>query len=153
MLKLANVKLDHGLAFGGGSAADGGAIFNQGMLTLSGIWLTSNTARGSNVTAVGGAGQNAAGGALWTSGGALTLTGGNWLQHNNAYGGNGGRGGPGGAALGGAIYADLSKLSLAPAVSSRTAQPSVARGVPARSAATRAAARSTLPAAGRRPSP
>src|SRR6516164_886117 len=49
-LTLQNVTLQGGLAVGSGSAADGGAIFNQGTLILSGATVQNNTARGSNAT-------------------------------------------------------------------------------------------------------
>src|SRR5262249_15306955 len=57
-LTLADVTLQNGLAFGSGSAADGGAIYNQGNLVLNGVTVQANTARGSDGS---GSGKNANG--------------------------------------------------------------------------------------------
>jgi hypothetical protein len=125
-LTLQNVTLQDGLAQGSGSAADGGAIYNQGTLTLTGVTVQSNTAQGSNgvngvVTSKptrnqslnGQAGADAAGGGIWSSG-SVTLQGGTTLQGNQACGGNGGaagnvgstygNGGAGGGGFGGGLY-------------------------------------------------
>ncbi len=109
-LSLKNVKLLNGFAFGSGASADGGAIYNKGKLTLNGAVLRSNLAEGSNVTALGAAGQNAAGGGIWTSGGSLTLIGSTVLKREGAFGGDGN--GSGGNAFGGGIYANLTKVSV-----------------------------------------
>src|SRR5262245_11183206 len=47
-LTLENVTLQNGLAFGAGASAEGGAIFNQGTLTLTGVTVQNNTAQGDN---------------------------------------------------------------------------------------------------------
>jgi hypothetical protein len=122
-LTLENVTLQHGLAFGSGAAADGGAIYNQGTLTLSKTIVQNNTAQGSDgaVGVVKGSkpspadlsgqvGADAAGGGIWSSG-AVTLQSGTILQGNLAQGGNGGakvyvhgHGGAGGGGFGGGLY-------------------------------------------------
>ena len=107
-LTLESVTLQNGVARGAGAAADGGAIFNQGSVTLVGATLQDNAAVGSNgadglVTQAtrkttqssslnGQAGGNAAGGGIWSSG-SVTLEGGTILQQNQALGGQGGVGG------------------------------------------------------------
>jgi hypothetical protein len=78
-LALQNVTLQDGLATGSGAAADGGAIYNQGTLVLSGVTVQFNTAQGSP-------GANAAGGGIW-SGGSLTLENSSLVQGNSAVGG------------------------------------------------------------------
>ncbi|MHB1426411.1 MAG: choice-of-anchor Q domain-containing protein [Gemmataceae bacterium] len=93
-LTLQNVTLQGGLAQGAGIAAEGGAIYNSGTLTLSGVTVQSNIA--------------AEGGAIYNSG-TLTLSG-VTVQSNKAEGANGiatigGTGGTGGAASGGGVYA------------------------------------------------
>src|SRR5262245_33623397 len=47
-LTLQNLTLEHGLAFGVGAAAGGGAVYNQGTLTLTGATVQNNAAQGSN---------------------------------------------------------------------------------------------------------
>ena len=89
--------LQNGLAKGSGSAAQGGAIFNQGNLTLNNMLIQNNLAQGSDGAAGGKnhfdgyAGQAAAGGAIWSNG-TLTLGNGTILQINQAMGGQGGVG-------------------------------------------------------------
>jgi hypothetical protein len=125
-LTLENLTLQGGLAFGSSTAADGGAIYNQGTLTLSGVTVQGNTAQGSNgadgstvtvtikkkndtkvVAAQPGA--DAAGGGIWSSG-SVTLQGGSIVQNNQAIGGKGGNQGggsnpgAGGNGLGGGIW-------------------------------------------------
>jgi hypothetical protein len=130
-LTLQNVTLQNGLASGSGSAADGGAIYNQGTLTLTGATVQNNAVVGSNGAAGlitwqknqsnqinGQAGGDAAGGGIWSSG-SLTLQGGTILQANQAIGGQGGaagaylrsgsvsvpgKGGAGGGGFGGGLY-------------------------------------------------
>jgi hypothetical protein len=105
---------------------DGGAICNQGTLTLSGVTVADNPAPGFGGAPGGGgsgsgkAGQDRAGGGIRSSG-TPTLQGGTTLQGNKAVGGNGsdagrrgvadrivqwgsGEGGNGGNAFG-ALYA------------------------------------------------
>jgi hypothetical protein len=131
-LTLQNLTLQNGLAFGSGSSAKGGAIFNQGTLVLSGATVQNNEALGSNGAAGtskqvnGQPGPDAAGGALWSNG-ALTLQGGTTIENNLALGGNGGSascnqkgggtGGNGGTGYGGGLYvaagtANISKITL-----------------------------------------
>jgi uncharacterized repeat protein (TIGR01451 family) len=99
-LTLENLTLQDGLAKGTGTAAEGGAIFSSGTLTLSGVTVKSNQAVGSagaNATqpgASGGIGASAFGGGVYTSGGAVTLTN-DTFSGNKALGGNGGKGGYG----------------------------------------------------------
>ena len=66
-LTLQNVTLQDGLASGLGASAEGGAIFNQGTLILSGVTVQNNTAE---VSGFGGA--SGAGGGIWSNG-SLTL--------------------------------------------------------------------------------
>jgi hypothetical protein len=129
-LTLKNVTLQYGEAQGAGSAADGGAIYNQGGLTLIGVTVQNNNARGSNgadgvvesklkdhqTTDVlnGQPGGDAAGGGIWSSG-SVMLQGGTTLYDNQVFGGFGGaagwlsggtvgNGGAGGSAFGGGLY-------------------------------------------------
>jgi hypothetical protein len=119
-LTLENVTLQGGKASGSGAAADGGAIYNQGMLTFLGATVQGNTAQGSD-GAPGGvsknkkliipaqAGADAAGGGIWSSG-VVNLQGGSIVQDNQAIGGQGGftflpqNGGAGGGGFGGGLY-------------------------------------------------
>jgi hypothetical protein len=78
-LTLENLTLQNGLGFGGGAAADGGAVFNQGSLTLNGVTVQKNVARGNLL------GTDAAGGGIYSSG-VLTLEGGTTVQNNVAVG-------------------------------------------------------------------
>jgi hypothetical protein len=112
-LTLNNLTLQGGLATGG--VPEGGAIFNQGTLTLTGVTVQDNTAAGENGD-VGNGGGSAAGGGIY-SGGSLTLEG-CTLQNNQALGGQGGQpglvhdggskyhlpGAPGGDGLGGGLF-------------------------------------------------
>src|SRR5262249_45165462 len=118
-LTLQNMTLQGGLAFGYGTAAQGGAVHNQGWLTLDGVTVRSNAAQGGagyqivyNIAAPGG---TAAGGGVWSSG-ILTVES-CTIQNNSAMGGRGfdglhsvyGDGYPGsagGMALGGGLYID-----------------------------------------------
>jgi hypothetical protein len=122
-LTLQNLTLQNGLAFGSGSSAEGGAIFNQGTLVLSSVTAQGNVAQGSCGTTgtatkrhqsggSGGNGQDAAGGAIWSNF-ALTLENGTLVQNNLALAGDGGDaypagfnafGGDGGNAYGGGVY-------------------------------------------------
>src|SRR5262249_9489189 len=114
-LTLQNVTLQNGYAYGSGAAAEGGAIYNQGTLVLSGVGVYGNAAVGaSGGTVTQGnktppAGQDAAGGAIWSTG-SLTVENQTVIKGNSATGGAGGynyttqQGGPGGSAFGGGIY-------------------------------------------------
>jgi hypothetical protein len=108
-LTLENLTLQNGLAFGSGSAAEGGAIFNHGTLILSGVTVQSNTAQGSNGANAAGDGADASGGGVW-SGSALTLENATLVQNNQAIGGGGVGGksfaktGVGGNAFGGGVF-------------------------------------------------
>jgi hypothetical protein len=114
-LTLQNVALENGYEYGGGASAEGGAIYNQGTLVLSGVRITGNAAVGSSggtITAKNKtppSGQDAAGGAIWSNG-SLTVENQSVIQGNSATGGAGGYNyatqqyGPGGNAFGGGIY-------------------------------------------------
>jgi hypothetical protein len=86
-LKLESVTLQSGLAKGQGTAADGGAVFNQGTLILSGVIVVGNTAQGADGTSAK-PGADAAGGGIWSSG-SLTVENG-VISDNSAVGGNAG---------------------------------------------------------------
>jgi hypothetical protein len=116
-LTLNNLTLQNGSELGSGASADGGAIYSQGSLTLSGVSVQDSFAAGSSGAngtkshPSGGNGQDAAGGGIWSSG-TLTLENGTLVQNNSALGGNGGIaygtgrsvGGNGGNAFGGGVY-------------------------------------------------
>jgi hypothetical protein len=115
-LTLQTLTLQNGAVLGSGSSAEGGAIFNQGTLVLSGVNVEGNGAVGSmgangaspgrSPHANGGNGQDAAGGGIWSSG-TLTLDGGTTIIKNYAVGGTGGSGalpGQGGMGCGGGVY-------------------------------------------------
>jgi hypothetical protein len=89
-LTLENLTLQNGVAFGSGSAAEGGAIYNLGTLDLSGATVAGNSALG--LIGNGGAhstnGQDAAGGGIWSNG-TLTLELGTLVNGNSARGGDG----------------------------------------------------------------
>jgi hypothetical protein len=89
-LALQNLTLQNGYAFGSGVAAEGGAIYNQGTLTLDGVTVQANTARGDYFGSASYA-SDAAGGGIWSGGAtsSLTLTGGAIIQSNSALGGAG----------------------------------------------------------------
>jgi hypothetical protein len=119
-LTLENLTLQNGLAFGAGAAAEGGAVHNQGTLVLNGVTVQANAAQGSDGTdrgkGDGRPGQDATGGAIWSSG-SLTLASGTVVQNNWAVGGHGGptpRGWPGsgGNAGGGGVYVAAGTASL-----------------------------------------
>jgi hypothetical protein len=102
-LTLQNLTLQGGWAFGSGVSAEGGAIYNQGTLLLTGATVQNNIAQGS--PGQGTQGQSAAGGAIY-SGGSLTLQG-SAINSNQAIGGQGGtllNGCRGGDGLGGGLY-------------------------------------------------
>lgn len=80
-LTLGNLSLQGGLATGSGVSAEGGAIYNQGAVTLNGVTVQENVAQANPGT------YNAAGGGIY-SGGALTLVG-STVQNNQALGGAG----------------------------------------------------------------
>jgi hypothetical protein len=136
-LALANLTLQGGLAFGSGVSAEGGAIYNQGTLDLTGVTVQKNVAQGADgVTGV--AGGSAAGGGIYSSG-SLTLQGGTNLQNNQAVGGDGGQGyfhvgliggvkiiraGNGGDGLGGGLFLNGGSAML----SDVTVASNVARG-------------------------
>jgi uncharacterized repeat protein (TIGR01451 family) len=117
-LTLENLTLTGGVAQGTGTAAEGGAIYSAGTLTLSGVTVKSNKAfgnsggNGSNSGAAGGTGASASGGGLYVAAGNVTLT--NDILTSNSVGGGigglgrtgvtGGNGGNGGTGLGGAMY-------------------------------------------------
>jgi hypothetical protein len=103
-LSLENMSVQNGLAHGSGLAAEGGAMLNQGSLTLSGVTVQNNTAQGYTGGYTGG---NAAGGGIYSSG-SLTVQN-STIQNNQALGGAGASanffgGGGGGSAFGGGMY-------------------------------------------------
>ena len=105
-LTLENLTLQNGRAVGSGSSSEGGAIYNRGTLDLNGVTVQDNLAFGGYASP--SAGQDAAGGGVWSSG-TLTLENGTTVQHNQALGGYGGSrnkpaGYPGGNAFGGGVY-------------------------------------------------
>jgi hypothetical protein len=94
-----SLTLQH-LTLQGGLAAAGGAIYNQGTLTLSGVTVQNNTAQGSSVYL--GYGGSAFGGGIY-SGGSLTVED-STLQNNQALGGDGRGSGFGGTGAGGGVF-------------------------------------------------
>jgi hypothetical protein len=111
-LTLQGLTLTNGLASGSGVSAQGGAIYSQGALTLNGVTVQNNTARGADGASpvggngVGGTGGDGPGGAIYVGGGAVTLNN-STLSDNAAQGGRGGDGfvgGYGGGGRGGAIF-------------------------------------------------
>jgi hypothetical protein len=116
-LTLENLTLQGGLAVslarGTGAVAQGGAVYNQGRLTLESVTVQNNTAQGPDgvqAPEFGFAAGDAAGGGLYSSG-VLTIEN-STLSNNSAIGGRGGDGTPqfhlasdGGDGLGGGLYA------------------------------------------------
>jgi hypothetical protein len=110
-LTLRNMTLAGGRAIGSGVSAEGGAIYSQGTLDLTGVTLSNNLAKGADGGTNGGAGGAGYGGALYVAGGTATLSN-DTLSGNTAQGGFGGHGvngagyagGPGGSGYGGALY-------------------------------------------------
>jgi hypothetical protein len=94
-LALNNLTLQGGWSSTDSGSGLGGAILNQGALTLNGVTVQNNTAQASDFTF-----SDCAGGGIYTSG-ALTLAG-CTIQNNHALGGAGARNGP--AAYGGGLY-------------------------------------------------
>jgi hypothetical protein len=96
-LTLGSLTVQNGLAQGTGVAAEGGAMLNQGALTLKSVAVQNNAAQG----------YPAAGGGIY-SGGSLTVQN-STVRNNQALGGTGsapslGPGGSGGDAFGGGLY-------------------------------------------------
>jgi hypothetical protein len=92
-LTLENLTLQNGLAFGSGSASEGGAIYSQGTLILSAVTAQENVAQGSDGALVtqfkkSTPGNDAKGGGIWSSG-SLTAENGALIQNNQAIGGEG----------------------------------------------------------------
>jgi len=107
-LTLENLTLQNGRAVGSGSSSEGGAIYNRGTLDLNGVTVQDNLAFGGYADGNTTAGQDAAGGGVWSSG-TLTLENGTTVKNNQALGGYGGsrtkqEGYPGGNAFGGGVY-------------------------------------------------
>ena len=88
-LTLQGLTLQHGLAYGWGASAQGGAIYSQGNLTLTSVSVLNNTAQGPN-GGMGDGGGNAVGGGVFVAGGTAALT-------NSTFAGNLAQGGAGGA--------------------------------------------------------
>jgi len=114
-LTLENLTLQNGFAYyGTGGTAEGGAVLNQGTLTLSGVSVLGNIAQGlqggTTKKGFGTAGYDAAGGGIWSSG-SLTVENQSVIRSNSALGGvggystaaSGGGRGAGGKAFGGGI--------------------------------------------------
>jgi uncharacterized repeat protein (TIGR01451 family) len=126
-LTLENLTLTGGLAQGTGTAAEGGAIYSSGTLSLSGVKVQNNRAVGSagaNATALSpivGPGASAYGGGVYANGGAVTLTNDTTFSGDTALGGAGGNaagfaangtGGAGGAGSGGGLYLAAGTVTL-----------------------------------------
>jgi hypothetical protein len=133
-LTLENLTLLGGLLTGGsGVGAEGGAIFNQGTLVLSGATVQSNgimAAAGADGKSPKGGqpGSDARGGGIWSDG-TLTLENGSVIENNYVVAGNGGiasgsaLGGDGGNAFGGGVYVAGGTASIGSStVSGNTAQ-------------------------------
>ncbi len=123
-LALQSLTVQGGLAFGSGVSAEGGAIDNQGNLTLSDVTVENNIAQGASASTT--AGQNAEGGAIYSSG-LLTLSGGTTVENNRALGGSGTPATysalAAGSGYGGALYVASSTVNLTNVtLSSNTAQ-------------------------------
>jgi hypothetical protein len=90
-LTLENLTLQGGLALGGlgVTSAEGGGIYSQGALILTGVTVQNNSAQGIDGP-TGAGGGPAAGGGIYSCG-SLTLEG-CTLQNNQAVGGAGGQG-------------------------------------------------------------
>jgi hypothetical protein len=126
-LTLQNLTLQGGLAFGSGVSAEGGAIYHQGALALTGVTVQNNiaqgsdgtpTIKGSGKTNAAGDGAAAAGGDIYSGSGTLTLDGAT-VQGNQVLGGNGGTpkyvsyfGDSSGSGSGGGIYVYSGTVSL-----------------------------------------
>lgn len=106
-LTLENLTLQGGLAFGYGVSAEGGAVYNQGTLTLDGVTVQNNIARGADGGVVWGValgGSTAAGGGIYSTGSLTMLA--STIRNNSAIGGRGGAGGTdGGDGFGGGLCA------------------------------------------------
>ncbi len=114
-LTLQNVTLQNGYENGGGASAEGGAVYNQGTVVLSGVGVYGNAAVGTSGSTITKknmtppCGQDAAGGGIWSNG-SLTVENQTVIRGNSATGGVGGYNyatqqyGPGGNAFGGGIY-------------------------------------------------
>ena len=120
-LTLNNLTLSGGYALGSypgyggssGGSGQGGAIYNQGSLTITDSTLTGNTAQGGHggpaLAAAGGAGGNGMGGAIFNEEGTVVINNSTFYD-NTARGGLGGHGtvvnGSPGKGLGGGLYND-----------------------------------------------
>ncbi len=131
-LTLQNLTLTGGLAQGAGAAADGGAIYSSGTLSLTGVTVLRNTAQGNNGSDAtvhnnpftAGNGVSAYGGGVCVAAGAVTLSN-NIIEFNKALGGkgenghflvggsgDGSGGGDGGNGGGGGLYVASGTVSL-----------------------------------------
>jgi hypothetical protein len=106
-LTMDNVTLSGGLAKGGngggGGLGAGGAIFNQGTLSLTGVTLTDNEALGGTGSGVGG--LSIGGGGMGSDADFNGNGGGFGGSIGSGFGGKGGRGGGGGGGGGGGFVA------------------------------------------------
>jgi uncharacterized repeat protein (TIGR01451 family) len=112
-LTLENLTLQGGLTQGTGVAAEGGAIYNSGTLSLSGVTVKSNQAVAAAFTS-----GNASGGGLYVAGGSVYLSADTFVG-NQAQGGSGsfgfGFGSPGyqgGSGLGGGMAVASGNVTL-----------------------------------------
>src|SRR5579871_5888893 len=102
-LTLENLSLGNGLAYGGGAAAQGGAVRNAGTLTLSQVTVGNNEALGLFYQSKNGktvSAGDAAGGGIWSSG-ALMVENQSVIQRNTVIGAGTGSGYGGGIAVAG----------------------------------------------------
>ena len=119
-LTLQNLALKHGSLLSGG-LYEGGAIFNQGALTLSGVTVQSNEVK--PLFNLG----SAMGGAIWSSG-SLNLENGTLVQDNWVWGSSGEESF---AAFGGAVYIAGGTASISDTTfTGNTATPGVGAGGP-----------------------
>src|SRR5579884_3513090 len=128
-LILKDVDLYLGFEPGSGSAAEGGAIFNNGTLNIDGgVRLFDNHVAGTGVTS-GGAGNSAAGGGIYcTAGSTLKLVSSNIFENCEADGADIRGGAVGGSAFGGAIYANTTTATSLSSTATDTIQSNFARG-------------------------
>jgi hypothetical protein len=110
-LTLENLALANGLAYGAGSAAQGGAVRNQGTLVLNQVTVGGNEAFGLFYqTKKSSSSGDAAGGGIWSSG-ALTVENQSIIEFNTVIGAGMGSGFGGGIAIAGGT-ADIDSTTI-----------------------------------------
>lgn len=110
-LTLENLALANGLAYGAGSAAQGGAVRNQGNLLLNQVTVSGNEAFGLFYqTKKSSSSGDAAGGGIWSSG-ALTVENQSIIEFNTVIGAGTGSGYGGGIAIAGGT-ADIDSATI-----------------------------------------